>query len=88
MTASTTARSRSRSSPQLAHVLGTERFLREIDVAAGLDHPHIVPLHDSGEADGFVFYVMPYIQGESLRDRLNREKQLPLDDGTYPWPPP
>src|SRR5919109_5656336 len=68
--------------PELAAALGPQRFLREIEIAAGLTHPHILPLHDSGEADGFLYYVMPYIEGESLRDRLNREKQLPLDDAT------
>jgi serine/threonine-protein kinase len=66
--------------PDLAAALGPERFLREIEIAAQLTHPHILPLHDSGEADGFLFYVMPYAEGESLRDRLNREKQLPVDD--------
>ena len=60
--------------PELAAVLGAERFLREIEIAAGLDHPHILPLHDSGEASGFLFYVMPFVEGESLRDRLDREK--------------
>jgi len=66
--------------PDLAAVLGSYRFLREIEIAAKLTHPHILPLHDSGEADGFLYYVMPYVAGESLRDRLNREKQLPIDD--------
>lgn len=66
--------------PELAAALGPDRFLREIEIAAGLTHPHILPLHDSGEADGFLYYVMPYIEGESLRDRLNREKQLPVGD--------
>jgi len=66
--------------PELAAVLGAERFLREVKIAAQLTHPHILPLHDSGNADGFLYYVMPYVEGESLRDRLNREKQLPLDD--------
>ena len=66
--------------PELAAALGPERFLREIKIAARLHHPHILPLHDSGEVDGFLYYVMPYVEGESLRDRLNREKQLPLDD--------
>ena len=66
--------------PELAAALGPERFLREIEIAAKLHHPHILPLHDSGEVDGFLYYVMPYVEGESLRDRLNREKQLPLDD--------
>jgi len=66
--------------PELAAVLGPERFLREIELAAGLSHPHILPVHDSGNADGFLFYVMPFVDGESLRDRLKREKQLPVDD--------
>jgi len=66
--------------PELAAALGRDRFLREIETAAGLNHPHILPLHDSGEADGFLYYVIPYVEGESLRDRLDRERQLPLDD--------
>src|SRR2546426_709151 len=66
--------------PELAAALGRERFLREIETAAGLSHPHILPLHDSGEADGFLYYVMPYVAGESLRERLNREKQLPIEN--------
>src|SRR2546425_5497601 len=66
--------------PELAAALGHERFLREIEIAARLNHPHILTLHDSGEAAGFLYYVMPFVEGESLRDRLNREKQLPLDD--------
>ncbi len=66
--------------PELAASLGTERFLREINVTAGLAHPHILPLHDSGEIAGFLYYVMPYVEGETLRRRLTREKQLPLDD--------
>ena len=66
--------------PELAAALGRERFLREIETAARLTHPHILPLHDSGEADGFLYYVMPYIEGESLRDRLNREGQLSIAD--------
>jgi serine/threonine-protein kinase len=66
--------------PELSAALGAERFLREIEIAAGLSHPHILPLHDSGEAGGFLYYVMPYVAGESLRDRIEREKQLPLDD--------
>ena len=65
--------------PELASSLGTDRFLREIDIAAGLTHPHILPLHDSGEADGLLYYVMPYV-GESLRSRLIGERQLPLED--------
>ena len=68
--------------PELAESLGVERFLREIETTANLRHPHIVPLYDSGEAGGFLFYVMPLVEGESLRDRLAREKQLSLDDAT------
>ena len=67
-------------SPELAHALGPERFLREITVTAGLDHPHILPLLDSGHVDGLLYYLMPYVEGESLRDRLSREQQLPLED--------
>ncbi len=66
--------------PELAASLGSERFLREIETTASLRHPHILPLYDSGEAGGFLFYVMPLVEGESLRDRLAREKQLPIDD--------
>jgi len=66
--------------PELASAVGSERFLREIKLAARLNHPHILPLFDSGEAGGFLFYVMPYIEGESLRDRMNREGQLSLED--------
>jgi serine/threonine-protein kinase len=66
--------------PELAAVIGAERFLREIRLTANLQHPHILPLHDSGEADGFLYYVMPYVEGESLRDWLNREVQLPMED--------
>jgi TolB-like protein/Flp pilus assembly protein TadD len=66
--------------PELAAALGPERFLREIKVAARLNHPHIVPLHDSGQAGNLLYYVMPYVEGESLRQRLNREKQLPVED--------
>jgi len=64
----------------LAAVLGVERFLQEIEITAGLSHPHIVPLYDSGEADGAVFYVMPWVEGESLREHLRRQKQLPVDE--------
>ncbi len=69
--------------PELAAVIGAERFLAEIRTTANLQHPHILPLHDSGEIGGaqsFLFYVMPFVEGESLRDRLNREKQLPVTD--------
>ena len=75
--------------PELAAVIGAERFLAEIKLTANLQHPHILPLFDSGEADGYLFYVMPFIEGETLRDRLNREKQLPVADasGSRPrWP--
>jgi len=65
--------------PQLAVALGPERFLREIQIAARLQHPHIVPLYDSGQAGDLLFYVMPYIPGESLRQRLEREAQVPLE---------
>ena len=66
--------------PELAASLGTDRFLHEIQIAARLNHPHILALHDSGVADGFLYYVMPYVEGESLRDKLIREKQLAIDD--------
>jgi serine/threonine-protein kinase len=66
--------------PELSAILGAERFLHEIKTTANLQHPHILPLHDSGEAGGLVFYVMPYVEGESLRDRLTREQQLPVED--------
>jgi serine/threonine-protein kinase len=66
--------------PELAAALGPERFLREIETTANLRHPHILPLYDSGEADGFLFYVMPYVEGESLRERLTRQKQLPIEE--------
>src|SRR5689334_4349709 len=66
--------------PELGAVLGTERFLAEIRVTANLQHPNLLPLFDSGEADGLLFYVMPYVDGESLRVRLDREKQLPVDE--------
>ena len=64
---------------ELAAAIGHERFLQEIEVVARLRHPHILPLHDSGDADGTLYYVMPYVEGESLRDRLTREKQLSID---------
>ena len=66
--------------PELSASLGSERFLREIQIVARLQHPHVLPLYDSGQADGLLYYVMPYVEGESLRDRLKREKQLSLDD--------
>jgi len=66
--------------PELSAILGGERFLAEIKTTANLQHPHILSLFDSGEADGLVYYVMPYVEGESLRDRLTRDKQLPVDE--------
>jgi eukaryotic-like serine/threonine-protein kinase len=66
--------------PELAATLGPERFLREIETAARLQHPHILPVHDSGEASGFLYYVMPYVDGESLRTRLARHGELPIHD--------
>ncbi len=66
--------------PELAAVLGAERFVQEITTTASLQHPNILPLFDSGEADGFLYYVMPYIEGESLRDKLNRETQLGIEE--------
>ena len=66
--------------PELAAVIGAERFLAEIKLTANLQHPHILPLFDSGEADGYLFYVMPFVEGETLRDRMTREKQLPVAD--------
>src|SRR6476659_2347529 len=66
--------------PDLAAVIGAERFLREIKTIANLQHPHILALIDSGEANGTAYYVMPFVEGESLRDRITREKQLPLED--------
>ena len=66
--------------PELAAVVGAERFLAEIKTTANLQHPNILPLHDSGEADGFLFYVMPYVEGDTLKDRLDREHQLPVTD--------
>ena len=66
--------------PELAAVIGAERFLQEIKVTANLQHPHILPLHDSGEAGTFLYYVMPYVEGDTLRDKLDREKQLDVDE--------
>jgi eukaryotic-like serine/threonine-protein kinase len=66
--------------PEIASMLGSERFTREIQIAAGLNHPHVLPLYDSGSADGLLFYVMPPVRGESLRQRLRRERQLPVDE--------
>src|SRR5690349_5823728 len=66
--------------PELAAVIGAERFLREIKTIANLQHPHILGLIDSGEVHGTAYYVMPFVDGESLRDRLVREKQLPVPE--------
>jgi eukaryotic-like serine/threonine-protein kinase len=70
-------------SPELGAVLGADRFLSEIRVTANLQHPNLLPLFDSGEVGGLLFYVMPYVDGESLRARLDREKQLPVDDAVH-----
>ena len=66
--------------PELSAVLGPERFLKEIEVTANLQHPHILPLFDSGSADRLLYYVMPFVEGETLRSRLEREQQLPVSD--------
>src|SRR5438128_8419456 len=66
--------------PDLGAVLGVERFLSEIKVTANLQHPNLLPLFDSGEANGLLFYVMPFVEGESLRNKLDRERQLPVDE--------
>src|SRR5215471_7957553 len=60
--------------PELAAAIGVDRFLKEIEITARLQHPHILPLHDSGAAGGSVYYVMPFVEGETLRDRLSRER--------------
>ncbi|HXI20215.1 MAG TPA: serine/threonine-protein kinase, partial [Gemmatimonadales bacterium] len=66
--------------PELAASVGPERFLREIEIAAALTHPHILAVHDSGQVGGLLYYVMPYVEGESLRQRLTRERRVPVDD--------
>ena len=66
--------------PELAVSLGADRFLQEIEVTANLQHPNILQLYEADEADEFLYYVMPYIEGETLRDRLTREEKLSLDD--------
>ena len=66
--------------PELGAVIGAERFLAEIKVTANLQHPNLLPLFDSGEAAGLLYYVMPFVEGETLRARIEREKQLPVDD--------
>src|SRR5207248_11695117 len=70
--------------PEIAATLGPERFLREIELAARLTHPHILPLHDSGQAGGSLYYVMPYIEGESVRDPRERGGPLAVEDGLRP----
>ena len=65
--------------PELAAVVGVDRFLREIRIIAKLSHPHILQLHDSGEVHGLLYYVMPFVEGESLRQRLERDGRLPID---------
>src|SRR5881396_3971224 len=69
--------------PELAASVGAERFLREIQVTAHLTHPNILPLLDSGRADDFLYYVTPYVEGESLRNRLDRERQLPIAEAVH-----
>src|SRR5213078_1467973 len=69
--------------PELAAVLGADRFVVEIKTTASLQHPHILPLFDSGTADGFLFYVMPFIDGETLRAKLDRETQLGVDEAVH-----
>ena len=66
--------------PELAVLMGSQRFLTEIRTTANLQHPHILPLFDSGDADGFLFFVMPFVEGETLQGRIEREKQLPVDE--------
>jgi serine/threonine protein kinase/tetratricopeptide (TPR) repeat protein len=66
--------------PELVVAVGSERFLREIETTAGMRHPHVLPLYDSGDADGLLYYVMPFVEGSSLRARMDQERQLPLDD--------
>ena len=70
--------------PQVAAALGPERFEDEVRIAAGLHHPHILTVHDSGEADGLLYYVMPFVVGESLRDKIDREGQLTIDEAIGP----
>jgi serine/threonine-protein kinase len=66
--------------PELAAALGADRFHREIEIAANLNHPHVLPLLDSGEADTFLYYVMPFVEGQSLRDKLAQEGELPIGE--------
>src|SRR5262249_54513192 len=69
--------------PELAALLGGERFLSEIQITASLQHPNLLPLFDSGATDGLLYYVMPYVDGENLRRRLERERQLPVNDAVH-----
>src|SRR5436853_634140 len=69
--------------PELAAIIGPERFLAEIRITANLQHPNLLPLFDSGNAEGVLYYVMPYVEGESLRAKLDRERQLPLEDALH-----
>ena len=69
--------------PELAAVIGAERFISEIKTTAAFQHPYILPLFDSGEADSFLYYVMPYVEGESLRTRLDLERQLEVDEAIH-----
>ena len=64
----------------LAATVGAKRFLREVSLAARLSHPHVLPVYESGEHEGLLFYFMPFVEGESLRDRLTREGQLPIEE--------
>ena len=66
--------------PELAAAMGGDRFTREIQIIARLSHPHILPLHDSGELGGYLFYVMPFVEGESLREKLQRDGRLPIHE--------
>src|SRR5437868_1301984 len=67
-------------SKDLAHALGPQRFLQEIHLTSRLHHPHILSIYDSGEWNGLLYYVLPFVRGESLRDRIDREKQLPIEE--------
>jgi serine/threonine-protein kinase len=72
--------------PELAMSIGADRFLHEIEVVAHLHHPHILPLYDSGEADGLLYYVMPFVEGESLRDRIERREPMDVDEAALRRP--
>ena len=66
--------------PELAATLGAERFLREVEIAGQLSHPHILPMYDSGESEGLLYYVMPFVPGETLREKLQRDGALPVEE--------